>query len=62
MVCVIILRLRFGLHYLGSFSGPFVNNYNSKHASAGATDIFTHLRVLLVLTDCGILAHSNQRR
>jgi hypothetical protein len=27
--------------------------------NAGATDSFTHLRVLLVLTDRGILAQSN---
>ena len=36
------------------------NNNNNKHAYAGATDSFTHLRVLLVLTDRGIyLAQSN---
>jgi hypothetical protein len=29
-------------------------NNNNKHAYAGTTDSFTHLTVLLVLTDCGI--------
>ena len=37
------------------------SNNNNKHAYAGATDSFTHLRVLLVLTDRGILAQSNYR-
>ena len=32
------------------------NNNNNKHAFAGTTDSFTHLRVLLVLADRGILA------
>jgi hypothetical protein len=31
------------------------DNNNNKHAYAGATNGFTHLRVLLVLTDCGHL-------
>jgi hypothetical protein len=35
------------------------NNNNDKQAYAGATDSFTHLRVLLVLTDRSILAQSN---
>jgi hypothetical protein len=35
---------------------------HNKHAYAGATDSFTHLRVLLVLNDRGILAQSNLRR
>jgi ABC-type Zn2+ transport system substrate-binding protein/surface adhesin len=30
------------------------NNHNNKHAFAGATDSFTSLSVLLVLTDRGI--------
>jgi hypothetical protein len=36
--------------------------FNNKHAYAGATDSYTHLRVLLVHTDRGMLAQSNQRR
>jgi hypothetical protein len=35
------------------------NNYYYYNAYAGATDSFTYLRVLLVLTDRGILAQSN---
>jgi rhamnogalacturonyl hydrolase YesR len=35
------------------------HNNTDKHAYAGATDSFTHLRVLLVRTDRGILTHSN---
>jgi hypothetical protein len=38
------------------------NNHNNKHAYVDATNSFTHLRVLLVLTDGGILAQSNLRR
>jgi hypothetical protein len=35
------------------------NNNNNKDAYAGATDSLTHIRVLLSLTDCGILAQTN---
>jgi hypothetical protein len=37
--------------------GALINN--DKHAYADAIDRFTHLRVLLVLNDRGILARSN---
>jgi hypothetical protein len=33
------------------------NNNNNKHPYAGTIESFTHIRVLLVLTDCGIGTH-----
>jgi hypothetical protein len=51
----------FALYHQKKYAGAVClhNNNNNKHAYAGATDSFTHLGVLLVLTDRGILAHSS---
>jgi hypothetical protein len=60
------LSVDFMLHLAESYAqSPLtsrkVNNHNNdnEHAYASTTHSFTHLRVLLVLTDRGILAQSN---